>query len=177
MQALQPQIKAINEKYKNLSMRDPKKAEQNQEVMDLYKKNGVNPVGGCLPMLLQIPFLYAFYKVLSVSIEMRGAHWFWVADLSQPETLAIHILPILLVVTQFLTQKMTPSPGMDPSQQKMMMIMPLVFGYMFYFASSGLVLYWLTGNVVGVAQQWLLNRSMPAPEAPPAPPAKKKGRN
>jgi YidC/Oxa1 family membrane protein insertase len=177
MQALQPQIKAINEKYKNLSMRDPKKAEQNQEVMDLYKKNGVNPVGGCLPMLLQIPFLYAFYKVLSVSIEMRGAHWFWVADLSQPETLAIHILPILLVVTQFLTQKMTPSPGMDPSQQKMMMIMPLVFGYMFYFASSGLVLYWLTGNVVGVAQQWLLNRSMPAPEAPLAPPAKKKGRN
>jgi YidC/Oxa1 family membrane protein insertase len=177
MQALQPQIKAINEKYKNLSMRDPKKAEQNQEVMDLYKKNGVNPVGGCLPMLLQIPFLYAFYKVLSVSIEMRGAHWFWVTDLSQPETLAIHILPILLVVTQFLTQRMTPSPGMDPSQQKMMMIMPLVFGYMFYFASSGLVLYWLTGNVVGVAQQWLLNRSMPAPEAPPAPPAKKKGRN
>jgi YidC/Oxa1 family membrane protein insertase len=177
MQALQPQIKAINEKYKNLSMRDPKKAEQNQEVMDLYKKNGVNPVGGCLPMILQIPFLYAFYKVLSVSIEMRGAHWFWVADLSQPETLAIHILPILLVVTQFLTQRMTPSPGMDPSQQKMMMIMPLVFGYMFYFASSGLVLYWLTGNVVGVAQQWLLNRSMPAPEAPPAPLAKKKGRN
>src|SRR5579864_4073359 len=177
MQALQPQIKAINEKYKNLSMRDPKKAEQNQEVMDLYKKNGVNQVGGCLPMLLQIPFLYAFYKVLSVSIEMRGAHWFWVADLSQPETLAIHILPILLVVTQFLTQRMTPSPGMDPSQQKMMMIMPLVFGYMFYFASSGLVLYWLTGNVVGIAQQWLLNRSLPAPEAPPVPPPKKKGRN
>ena len=177
MQALQPQIKAINEKYKNLSLRDPKKAEQNQEVMDLYKKNGVNPVGGCLPMLLQIPFLYAFYKVLSVSIEMRGAHWFWVTDLSQPETLAIHILPILLVVTQFLTQRMTPSPGMDPSQQKMMMIMPLVFGYKFYFASAGLVLYWLTGNVVGVAQQWLLNRSMPAPAAPPTPPAKKKGRN
>jgi YidC/Oxa1 family membrane protein insertase len=100
-----------------------------------------------------------------------------VADLSQPETLAIHILPILLVVTQFLTQRMTPSPGMDPSQQKMMMIMPLVFGYMFYFASAGLVLYWLTGNVVGVAQQWLLNRSMPAPEAPPAPLVKKKGRN
>jgi YidC/Oxa1 family membrane protein insertase len=177
MQALQPQIKAINEKYKNLSMRDPKKAEQNQEVMDLYKKNGVNPVGGCLPMLLQIPFLYAFYKVLSVSIEMRGAHWFWVTDLSQPESLAIHILPVLLVVTQFLTQRMTPSPGMDPSQQKMMMIMPLVFGYMFYFASAGLVLYWLTGNVVGIAQQWLLNRSLPAAAALPTPPPKKKGRN
>jgi YidC/Oxa1 family membrane protein insertase len=176
MQALQPQIKAINDKYKNLSMRDPKKAEQNQEVMDLYKKNGVNPVGGCLPMLLQIPFLYAFYKVLAVSIEMRGAHWLWVTDLSQPESLAIHLLPILLVVTQFLTQRMTPSPGMDPSQQKMMMLMPLVFGYMFYFASAGLVLYWLTGNLVGIAQQWLLNRSMPAPAVQPTAPPKKKGR-
>jgi YidC/Oxa1 family membrane protein insertase len=114
---------------------------------------------------------------------MRGAHWLWVADLSQPENINLGILaglkflPIALVVTQFMTQKMTPSPGMDPSQQKMMMIMPLVFGFMFWGASSGLVLYWLTGNVVGVAQQWLLNRSMPAPEAPPAPPAKKKGRN
>jgi YidC/Oxa1 family membrane protein insertase len=157
-------------------MRDPKKAEQNQEVMDLYKKNGVNPVGGCLPMLLQIPFLYAFYKVLAVSIEMRGAHWLWVTDLSQPESLAIHLLPILLVVTQFLTQRMTPSPGMDPSQQKMMMLMPLVFGYMFYFASAGLVLYWLTGNLVGIAQQWLLNRSMPAPAVQPTAPPKKKGR-
>ena len=84
-------------------------------------------------------------------------------DLSQPEALAIHLLPVLLIITQFLTQKMTPSPGMDPSQQKMMMVMPLIFGYMFYFASSGLVLYWLTGNVVAVAQQWALNRISPMP--------------
>jgi len=178
MQALQPQIKAINDKYKGLSMKDPKKAEQNQEVMELYKKNGVNPVGGCLPMLLQMPFLYAFYKVLGVSTEMRGAHWLWVSDLSQPETLAIHLLPILLVITQFAMQRMTPQPGVDPSQQKMMMFMPLMFGYMFYFASAGLVLYWLTGNVVGIVQQWLLNKSMPAAAAPPAkPPSTKKGRN
>ena len=102
MQALQPQIKAINDKYKGISMKDPRKTEQNQEVMDLYKKNGVNPVGGCLPMVLQLPFLWAFYKVLGVAIEMRGAHWLWVTDLSQPESLAIHILPLLLVVTQFL---------------------------------------------------------------------------
>ena len=133
MQTLQPQIAAINAKYKDLSMRDPKKADQNQEIMDLYKREGVNPVGGCLPMVLQLPFFFAFYKVLSVAIELRGAHWLWVHDLSQPETLAIHVLPVMLIVTQFLTQKMTPSPGVDPSQQKMMMVMPLVFGYMFYF--------------------------------------------
>ena len=175
MQALQPQIKAINDKYKGISMKDPRKTEQNQEVMDLYKKNGVNPVGGCLPMLLQLPFLWAFYKVLGVAIEMRGSHWLWVTDLSQPEALAIHVLPILLVITQFAMQKMTPQPGVDPTQAKMMMFMPLMFGYMFYFASAGLVLYWLTGNVVGIVQQWLLNKTMPAaPVAAPVP--MKKGR-
>jgi YidC/Oxa1 family membrane protein insertase len=158
MQRLQPQIKAINEKYKNLSLRDPRKTEQNQEMMDLYKREGVNPVGGCLPMLLQLPFFYAFYRVLSVSIEMRGASWLWVHDLSQPETLAIRMLPVLLIITQFLSQRMTPQPGVDPSQQKMMMLMPLVLGYMFYFAPAGLVLYWLTSNLVGIVQQLLLNR-------------------
>lgn len=177
MQMLQPQISAINEKYKSLPMRDPKQSDKNQEIMDLYKKNDVNPVGGCLPMLLQLPFLYAFYKVLAVSIEMRGAHWLWVTDLSQPETLAIHMLPVLLIVTQFLTQKMTPSPGMDPSQQKMMMVMPLIFGYMFYFASAGLVLYWLTSNVVSVAQQWMLNRISPPPPPPVKVVSNKKGRS
>src|SRR5882724_1601598 len=113
MQVLQPQIAAINAKYKGLSLNDPKKAEQNQELMDLYKKHGINPVGGCLPMLLQLPFVFAFYKVLSVTIEMRGASWLWVTDLSQPETIALRVLPILLIVTQFLQQRMTPSPGMD----------------------------------------------------------------
>jgi YidC/Oxa1 family membrane protein insertase len=178
MQALQPQIAAINAKYKNLSMRDPKKAEQNQEMMDLYKKHGVNPVGGCLPMLIQMPFLYAFYKVLSVTIQMRGASWLWIPDLTQPETLAIHMLPVILVVSQFLQQKMTPSPGMDPSQQKMMMFMPLLFGYMFYFASAGLVLYWLTSNFVGIFQQWILNWGAPPPQVVDVKPTpKKKSRN
>jgi YidC/Oxa1 family membrane protein insertase len=175
MQALQPQIKAINDKYKGVSMKDPRKTEQNQEVMDLYKKNGVNPVGGCLPMLLQLPFLWAFYKVLGVAIEMRGSHWLWISDLSQPESLAIHLLPLLLVATQFLMQRMTPQPGVDPAQAKMMMFMPLMFGYMFYFASAGLVLYWLTGNVVGIVQQWLLNKTMPAPQVT-APVPIRKGR-
>ena len=118
MQKLQPQIQAINAKYKNISIRDPKKAEQNQEVMALYKKEGVNPVGGCLPMIIQLPFLYAFYRVLSIAIEFRHAPWLWVKDLSEPEMLPIHILPIILIVTQFFSQKLTPAAGVDPNQQK-----------------------------------------------------------
>ncbi len=171
MQALQPQIKAINAKYKDVGMRDPRKAEQNQEVMALYKKHGVNPMGGCLPMLIQLPILYAFYKVLNVTVELRGASWLWVPDLSQPESLPIHLLPLIMIVSQFWMQKMTPNPGADPSQAKMMRFMPLLFGCFFYNMSSGLVLYWLTGNLVGILQQWLMNRSTPAP-APIAAPAK-----
>jgi YidC/Oxa1 family membrane protein insertase len=168
MQKIQPEVNALNAKYKNLKMNDPRKQEQNQELMDLYKKHGINPVGGCLPMLLQLPFVFAFYRVLSVATEMRGASWLWVTDLSQPETIALRVLPVLLIVTQFLSQKMTPTPGADPSQQKMMMIMPLFLGYLFWFYASGLVLYWLTGNIVGIVQQLALNRLMPAPPAPPA---------
>lgn len=166
MQRLQPQIQAINAKYKGLSIRDPKKAQQNQEVMELYKKEGVNPMGGCLPMLIQLPLLYAFYKVLNVTIELRGAHWLWVTDLTQPEQLAIHLLPVIMIITQFISQKMTPTPGMDPSQARMMSFMPLMFGFLFYNASSGLVLYWLTSNVVGIVQQWMINKTMPPPPAP-----------
>ncbi len=179
MQTLQPQIAAINEKYKNIGIRDPKKAEQNQEVMALYKLNGVNPMGGCMPLALQVPFFIAYYKVLSVAIEMRGAHWLWVTDLSQPETLAIHILPLLMIGTQFLLQRMTPNTSADPAQQKIMMFMPLMMGFFFYSAQSGLVLYWLTGNVVGVAQQWFFNRAGSAPVVvEPAPvPKKKNSRN
>jgi YidC/Oxa1 family membrane protein insertase len=177
MQALQPQIAIINAKYKDVGLRDPKKAEQNQEVMELYKKYGVNPMGGCVPMLLQIPFFIAFYKVFSVSVEMRGANWLWVTDLSQPETLAIHLLPIVMIASQFVMQKMTPTTaGGDPSQQKMMQFMPLVMGFMFYNLSSGLVLYYLTSNLVGVAQQWFFNRTSLASVAAQSvqPPKKKK---
>jgi YidC/Oxa1 family membrane protein insertase len=166
MQKIQPQIAAINAKYKGIKMNDPRKSEQNQEVMDLYKREGVNPMGGCLPMLVQFPFLIAFYRVLSVSIEMRGASWLWVHDLSQPETIPIRLLPVILIVTQFLTQKMTPSPGVDPAQQKMLMITPLIFGYIFWFLSSGLVLYYLTSNTVAIARQMILNRISGPPPAP-----------
>jgi YidC/Oxa1 family membrane protein insertase len=167
MQGLQPQIKAINDKYKNVGIRDAKKAEQNQEIMDLYKKEGVNPVGGCLPLLIQMPFLYAFYRCLTIAIELRHAEWLWVKDLSAAESLPIHILPIILVITQFLSQKMTPAAGVDPNQQRMMLIMPVMFGFMFYYLSSGLVLYYLTGNLVAIAFQLIINRFMPMPAAPP----------
>ena len=117
-------------------------------------------MGGCVPMLLQIPFFIAFYKVFSVSVEMRGANWLWVTDLSQPETLPIHLLPMIMVASQFVMQKMTPTTtGGDPSQQKMMQFMPLMFGFMFYNLSSGLVLYYLTSNLVGMAQQLFFNRT------------------
>jgi YidC/Oxa1 family membrane protein insertase len=173
MQSLQPQIAAINEKYRNIGMRDPKKADQNQEVMDLYKKHGVNPAGGCVPMLLQIPFFIAFYKVLSVSIELRNANWLWVTDLSQPEHLPIRILPVAMIITQFLMQKMTPSTVGDPNQQRIMMLMPLMLGFMFYGVSSGLVLYWLTGNLVSIAQQLFFNRTVTVKDIAQPVPAKK----
>lgn len=162
MAALQPEIQQINEKYKGLSIRDPRKAQQNQEIMDLYKRHGVNPLGsGCMPLLLQIPFFFAFYKVLSVAIELRGADWLWIHDLSHYDPW--YLLPVVMVVTQFVLQKMTPNTSADPAQQKMMMFMPLVFGFLFFKASAGLVLYWLTGNLVSILQQWIVNRMTPAP--------------
>ena len=176
MQSVQPLVKAINDKYKDIPMKDPRKQQQNQELMELYKTHGINPVGGCVPMLLQIPFFIALYTVLGMSIELRHASWLWIPDLSQPEIgfFDIRLLPVLLVITQFMSQKMTPSPGMDPAQQKMMLFMPLVFGFMFWQASAGLVLYWLTSNVVSIAQQWILNRSTPALAVAVAAPAPKK---
>jgi YidC/Oxa1 family membrane protein insertase len=176
MQAVQPLLKALNDKYKDIPAKDPRKQEQQQEMMALYQKHGINPVGGCVPMLLQIPFFIALYTVLSLAIEMRGATWLWVSDLSQPETMSIRMLPMLMMVTQFVSQKLTPSPGMDPSQQKMMMLMPLVFVAMFWGSPAGLVLYWLTSNVVSIVQQGLLNRMMPSPapiQVAPAPKKKK----
>jgi YidC/Oxa1 family membrane protein insertase len=110
-------------------------------------------------MLIQLPFLYAFYKVLAVTIEMRGANWLWIGDLSQPEHFAIRFLPIIMVVSSFLMQKMTPMAGGDPSQQKVMQFMPLMWGFFFWSASSGLVLYWLTSNLVQITQQWFFNKT------------------
>jgi YidC/Oxa1 family membrane protein insertase len=166
MQVLQPEMAKINEKYKGISMSDPRASNKQQEMMDLYKKHGVNPVGGCIPLLIQMPFIYAFYKAIGVSIEMRHASWLWVGDLSQPEHFAIRFLPLIMVVTSFALQKMTPAPAAgDPNQQKMMQFMPLMYLFFFWNASSGLVLYWLTGNMVGMAQQWFFNKTAAPVEA------------
>jgi YidC/Oxa1 family membrane protein insertase len=176
MQALKPQLDAINEKYKSISLRDPRKQQQQQEQMDLYKKYGINPMGGCIPSLIPLALVIPFYQVIVRAAEMRGAHWLWVTDLSQPEHLPIKLLPIAMIVTQFLMQKMMPAPGVDPNQQKMMLFMPLIFGFMFYNLPSGLVLYYLTGTVVAIAQQWFFNQTEAAQEATRSvqPPSKKK---
>jgi YidC/Oxa1 family membrane protein insertase len=173
MAALQPQVKAINKKYEGLSMRDPRKQKQNEELMELYTKSGVNPMGGCIPLLLQMPFFFAFFKVLDTAIELRGASWLWVPDLSQPEVSWFKVLPIIMLVSQVLMTKMTPTPTADSSQARLMMIMPIVLVAMFYNASSGLVLYWLTGNLVGIVQQFFFNKWF-HPASPAAAPAKAK---
>ena len=170
MQRISPLVKGIQEKYKGQKFNDPRKKRMNQEIMKLYQEHHINPLGGCLPMALQLPFLYGFYKVLDLSIELRHAPWFaWIKDLSAPDPL--YILPTLMIITTFIMQKITPMATADPAQQRMMMIMPLVFGIMFYNFASGLVLYWLTGTVVGIAQQVFINKVMPL--APPIPVARK----
>ena len=168
MQKLAPQVKVIQDRGKKYKMNDPKKQEINEEVMALYKKEGVNPLGGCLPLVIQIPFFYGFYRMIAQAIEMRHASWLWVPDLSVHEAGWFHVLPIVMIATMLLLQKMTPQPAGDPAQQKMMMMMPLVFGIGFYNVSSGLVLYWLTGNLVQMAQQWFFNRT--AADSVAAPP-------
>ena len=163
MQTVQPHFNALNVKIKELPMKDPRRAELQQQQMDLYKKHGVNPLGGCLPMVIQIPVLVALSTVLTVAIELRMAIWLWVQDLSQPETLAIRALPVLLVLVQFITQKMTPpTPGMDPTQQKLMKYMPLMFMVFLYNFSAGLTLYWTVQNLLTIAQMKLTKTGSPA---------------
>jgi YidC/Oxa1 family membrane protein insertase len=158
MQKVAPQIKAIQEKYKKYSMRDPRKQEMNQEVSALYKAEGVNPVGGCLPMIIQMPFLFAYYSMLGAALDLRHAHWLWIKDLSSPDPW--HILPIGIIITMLLTQRMTPQPGMDPSQQKMMtLMMPLMLGVISWNLAAGLCLYWSEGNLIAIVQQAIMNRT------------------
>jgi len=158
MQKVAPQIKAIQEKYKKYSMRDPRKQEMNQEVSALYKAEGVNPVGGCLPMVIQMPFLFAYYSMLGAALDLRHARWLWIGDLSSPDPW--HLLPIGIIITMLLTQRMTPQPGMDPTQQKMMtFMMPLMLGVISWNLAAGLCLYWSEGNLIAIAQQAIMNRT------------------
>jgi len=161
MQKVAPEIKAIQERYKKYALRDPRKQEMNKEVMAVYSREGVSPMGGCLPMMLQMPIWFALYRMLNVTIELRQAPWLgWVRDLSTYDP--YYILPVLMTVTMYLMQKSTPMTTTDPTQQKMMTLMPLFFGVLFFRMSSGLVLYIFTSNLVGMAQQWYLNRNAPA---------------
>jgi YidC/Oxa1 family membrane protein insertase len=158
MQRIQPQIKSIQEKYKKYTLRDPRKAAMNEEVAALYKKEGVNPAGGCLPLLIQFPFFIAYYRMLGVALDLRHAHWLWVTDLSARDP--YFVLPILMVVSMFATQRMTPQTGMDPAQQKMMMwMMPLMMGFLFFNFAAGLNLYYAEANLIGIAQQAVMNRT------------------
>jgi YidC/Oxa1 family membrane protein insertase len=168
MQNIQPRMAEIREKYK----KDPQKMQQ--EMMQLYKTHKVNPLGGCLPILLQIPVFFALYKILLIAIELRHAPFMlWIKDLSAPDTLFGHIpafipliggfaigpLPILMGATMVLQQKMTPT-SLDPTQNKIMMIMPVVFTFLFLNFASGLVLYWLMNNIFSIAQQFYVNQKL-----------------
>jgi YidC/Oxa1 family membrane protein insertase len=164
MQRVGPEVKAIQDRYKKYSMRDPRKAKMNEEVMAVYSREGINPLGSCLPTLLQMPIWFALYRMLNVTIELRHAPWFgWMQDLSAKDP--YYVLPILMAVTMYLMQKMTPTPAGDPAQQKMMALMPIMFGGMFivFPVASGLVLYIFTSNLVNMAQQYFLNKSNPLP--------------
>ncbi len=158
MQKLQPQMKAIQEKYKKYPLRDPRRSEMNTEIGKLYKREGANPAGGCVPLIIQMPFLFAFYSMLGVGIELRQAPFLWLHDLSSPDK--IFILPVLIVITTFLVQKMTPNAGMDPKQQQMMtLMMPLMIGFFSYSLPAGLSVYWTVGNFIAIAQQYIMNRT------------------
>ena len=166
MQKLQPMVAKLKEKYKN------DKQKLNQEMMGLYKARGVNPMGGCLPMVIQIPVFFALYKALSGAIELRHAPFFWwINDLSAPEdlfsfvipgigfTVPVRILPLIMGVTQVIQQKMTPT-SVDPLQEKMMLFMPIFFTFLFWGFPAGLVLYWLVNNVISIGQQYYINKKV-----------------
>jgi YidC/Oxa1 family membrane protein insertase len=161
MQRVGPEIKAIQEKYKKYSMRDPRKAEMNKEVMAVYSREGINPVGGCFQMFLQMPVWFGLNTALRYAIEMRHATWLWVLDLSSKDP--YYILPVLMGLSMYLVSKMTPMTATDPQQQAMMKIMPITMAGIFMISpiSSGLAVYILTSSVVGIAQQWYLNRTHP----------------
>ncbi len=156
MQELQPKIKALRAKYKKSKTDIAQRRQMNEEMMKLYKEHGVNPAGGCLPMLIQLPVFWAIWRLLSVSIELRNSPFmFWIKDLSVKDP--YYVTPILMGVTQFISQKMTPS-GADPSQARMMLIMPVIMTFFFLGFPSGLVLYWLASNVLQILQQDIMNK-------------------
>ena len=163
MQRAAPEIKQIQDRYKKYSMRDPRKADMNKEVMAVYSREGINPMGGCIPMFLQMPIWFGLNTVLRYAIEMRHARWFgWITDLSAKDP--YYVLPLVMGVSMYLASKMTPMTATDPQQQTMMKLMPITMAGIFMISpiSSGLAVYILTSSIVGIGQQWWLNRTHPA---------------
>jgi YidC/Oxa1 family membrane protein insertase len=151
MKDLAPKMKELKEKYKG----DPQRL--NAATMEMYKKHGANPLGGCLPMLLQIPVFFAIYRVLLNAVELQGAPWIlWIHDLSRMD--AYYVLPILMGASMFLQQRMTPSNFTDPMQEKVMKYLPVIFTFFFITFPSGLVLYWFVNNLFSIAQQFIVNQ-------------------
>jgi YidC/Oxa1 family membrane protein insertase len=149
MKTVTPKMQAIRERFKN----DP--AKMQQATMELYKTEKINPLGGCLPLLIQMPVFLALYWVLQSAVEMRGATWMWLPDLTLKDP--FFILPVLYAISMLVTQKLNPQPA-DPMQAKMMMFMPIAFSVMFLFFPSGLVLYWVVNNLISMAQQYVITK-------------------
>jgi YidC/Oxa1 family membrane protein insertase len=157
MKLVTPKMTAIRERHKG----DPQK--MNQAMMELYKTEKINPLGGCLPIVVQIPVFIALYWVLLASVEMRNAPWLgWIHDLASPDP--FYILPVLMAVSMFIQTKLNPTPP-DPVQAKVMMFMPIIFSVMFFFFPAGLVLYWVVNNILSIAQQWFITRNLQPPKA------------
>ena len=163
MQKVQPEINHIRRKYKGLKFNDPRMAEQQREISEVMKREGVNQFAGCLPMVIQLPILVAFYSMLSAVNELRHAPWLWIHDLSAKDPL--YLLPVLIIVTMFIMQRITPMTGMDPAQAKMMQVMmPMMIGFVSVTLPAGLGVYWVTGNLIGFGTQYLMNNSKHARE-------------
>ena len=171
-QKLAPKMKELQEKIKGMKQNDPRLKELQMDQLRLMKEG--NPLGGCLPLLIQMPFLFALYRAITISLDFRQASFLWIPDLSAAEPYLIHILPILMTGTMVVLQLVTPAPSADPLQRKMMAIgMPIFMLYILWSAPSGLVLYWLVGNIVGFTQQFLINRMTKSDdEEAPAQPVK-----
>ncbi|PYI82447.1 MAG: hypothetical protein DME26_17620 [Verrucomicrobia bacterium] len=162
MQQIQPEVKSIQDRYSKLKTTDPARQKMNQELMALYRDRGVNPASGCVPMLLTMPVFLAMWALLQTSIELRGAPWFgWIHDLSSHDQ--FFILPVIMVVSQFWQQRMMPAAGADPAQQKMMMFMPLVMGFIFLWLPAGALIYYVISNLWAIGQQYLTNRLLGPP--------------
>jgi len=175
MQRVGPEIKAIQERYKKYKLNDPRKAEMNKEVMAVYSREGINPAGGCFQMFLQMPIWFGLNNALRYAIEMRHARWFgWITDLSARDP--YYVLPVMMGLSMYLVSKMTPMTSTDPQQQMMMKIMPVTMAGIFMISpiSSGLAVYILTSSIVGIAQQWYLNRHHPVIAAPVTKPVRGK---